>query len=83
MINNLSSSAVSLISSAQNKAADAAHTIAKLPIAKNEVGSTEFNSKDIIKPVLSLREAEIETSAAVKLLKTEDEMLGSLFDAMS
>lgn len=83
MITNLSTSAVNLINTAQHKAADAAHTIATLPVAKDEVGSTEFNSSDIIKPILSLKEAEIETSAAVKILKTEDENLGSLFDAMS
>lgn len=83
MITNPSSSALNLINSAQHKAAEAAHTIATLPVTKEEVGSTEFNSTDLLKPILSLKEAEIETSAAVKILQTEDENLGSLFDAMA
>jgi len=83
MITNPSTSALNLINTAQYKAADAAHTIATLPIAKDEAGSTKFSPNDIIKPILSLKEAEIETSAAVKILKTEDENLGSLFDAIS
>lgn len=83
MITNPSSSALNLISSAQYKAADAAHTIATLPVAKEEVGSADFSSTDILKPVLSLKEAEIETSATVKILKTEQENLGAIFDAMA
>jgi hypothetical protein len=82
MITSPSSSALNLINSAQHKAADAAHTIASLPIAKDEVGSTNFNSEDLFKPVLSLKEAEMESSAAVKILQTEKETIGSLFDAM-
>lgn len=80
MITNPSTSAVNLFSDAQHKAAAASHTIATLPVAKDEVGSSEFRSDDLIKPILSLKEAEIETSAAVKLLNTEQEMLGSLFN---
>ncbi len=83
MITNPSSSAVNLIATAQHKVADAAHTIATFPVAKDEVGSTEFRSDDLIKPLLSLREAEMESSAAVEILKTENEMIGSLFDAMT
>jgi len=83
MITNPSSSALNLINSAHHKAAEAAHTIATLPVAKEEVGSTEFSSTDILKPLLSLKEAEIETLAAVKILQTEDENLGSIFDAMT
>lgn len=74
------SSAVDLINTAQHKAADAAQVIARLPIQNNEVGSADFNSSDIIKPVLSLKEAELETSAAAKLLETDKKMLGSLLD---
>jgi len=78
----LTSSAVNLINTAQHKSADAAHIIARLPIQKDEVGSSEFKSSDIIKPVLSLKEAELETSAAVKLLKADKETIGSLLDIM-
>lgn len=68
-------SAVNLINTAQQKSADAAQVIAKLPIQNNEVGSSEFKSGDIIKPVLSLKEAEFETSAAVKLLEADKKRL--------
>lgn len=74
------SSAVNLINTAQHKSADAAQVIAKLPMQNDEVGSSEFSSSDIIKPVLSLKEAELETSAAVKLLEADKETIGSLLD---
>ncbi len=75
------SSATNLISSAQQKADTAAQTIARIPVQNQEVGSTEkFQSTDLFQPVLSLKEAELETSAATKIIKTEDKMLGSLLD---
>jgi len=74
------SSAIQLFNSAQQKSTDAAVQIAKSPIQSNEVGSSNVNQQDIIKPILSLKEAEFETSAAVKLLNAEKEMLGSLVD---
>lgn len=74
------SSAVNLINTAQHRAAGAAQEIAKLPIQKDEVGSPEFNSGDITKPVISLKESELETSAAVKLLQADKETIGSLLD---
>jgi hypothetical protein len=77
---SLSSSSISLINTAQNKSADAAQVIARLPMQNDEVGSSEFNSSDIIKPVVSLKEAEFETSAAVKLLDAEKKTTGSLLD---
>ena len=73
-------SAVNLINTAQHKSADAAQVIAKLPVQNNEVGSSEFRSDDVIKPVLSLKEAELEMSAAVKLLKADKETIGSLLN---
>jgi hypothetical protein len=73
-------SAVNLINTAQHKSADAAQVIAKLPIQNDEVGSSEFSSSDITKPVLSLKEAELETSAAVKLLEADKKTIGSLLD---
>ncbi len=83
MITSPSSSAVNLITNAQYKAADAANTIATLLVAKDEVGSSEFRSDDLIKPVLSLKEAKIETSAGVKILQAEQQMPGSLFNAIA
>lgn len=76
----LNSSALNLISSAQNKAAEAAEKIATLPVKNDEVGSPDYKSEDLIKPILSLNEAELETSAGVKILNSEKEMIGSLLD---
>jgi hypothetical protein len=83
MISNPATSAVNLITSAQIKAADAAHSIATFPVEKDEVGSTNFNSSDLFRPIISLKEAEIETSAAVKVLEADNKMKGSLFDAIA
>lgn len=78
---NAFSSATNLITSAQNKASDAAQTIARLPVQNQEVGGIgEFQSNDLFKPIMSLKEAELETSAAAKVIKTQDKMLGSLLD---
>ena len=83
MINSLSTSGINLMNTAQNKAAEAAHTIATLPVADDEVGSKNFSPSELLKPIVSLKEAELEASAAVKILQTEDENLGSIFDAMT
>lgn len=77
---NTSASASNLVTSAQHKSADAAQVIAKLPVQKDEVGSTEFRSSDLTKPIISLKEAELETSAAVKILQADKEAIGSLLD---
>lgn len=69
-------SAVNLINTAQHKSADAAQVIAKLPIQNDEVGSPEFNSSDLIKPVLDLTEAKLGASAAVKLLDADKKTIG-------
>lgn len=74
------SSALNLINSAQNKATEAAEKIATLPVKNDEVGSPDFNSEDLIKPILSLNEAELETSAGAKILDAEQKMTGSLLD---
>ena len=79
-INPTSTSVLKLISNAQNKATKAAENIAALSVKSDEVGSPDYKSVDLIKPILSLNEAELETSAGVKVLKTEDKMLGSLLD---
>lgn len=75
-----SASALNMINGAQHKAADAAHKIAALPVKNDEVGSLEFRNEDIFKPILSLKEAEFETSAAVKILETEKKTIGSILD---
>ena len=75
------SSATNLISSAQQKVDNSAQTIAKLSVQNQEVGGSEkTQSGDLFKPILSLKEAEFETSAATKVIKAQNEMLGSLLD---
>ncbi|MGZ0078225.1 hypothetical protein ACWAU0_10670 [Methylomonas sp. YC3] len=74
-------SATSLISNAQQKASTAAQTIANLPVQAQEVGgSKDVGSADLFKPVLSLKEAELETSAGAKMIKVHEKTLGSLLD---
>jgi hypothetical protein len=81
-INSLTNSATSLITNAQNKANNAAQTIATMSVQKDEVGgSQDVGSGDLFKLVLSLKESEFETSAGVKLLEAEKKMLGVFFDA--
>jgi hypothetical protein len=82
-ITSTSSNAVNLINTAQHKSADASQVIAKLPVQEDEVGSSEFRSSDITKPIISLKEAELETSAAVKLLQADKKTIGSLLDAQA
>ncbi len=82
MIRSPTESALNLINNAQFKASEAAHTIATLPVSDDEVGSSNFSSKDLLTPIISLKEAELEASAAVQILQTEQETVGSLFDAM-
>ncbi|ATG88925.1 hypothetical protein [Methylomonas koyamae] len=81
MITNALNSATSLISQAQQKASSAAQTIASLPVQEQEVGgSKDIGSAELFKPVLSLKEAELETSAGVKIIKAHEKMLGSILD---
>ncbi len=74
MITSLSSSALNLMSNAHHKASGAAKTIASIDTT---------SMTDLHNPIINLKEAEIESSAAVNLIKTEKEMLGSLFDAVA
>ncbi len=76
-------STVQLFNSAQQKASIATTAIAQASIQKNEVGSPNINPQDIIKPVLSLKEAEFETSAATKLLDAEKKTTGSLLNVIA
>jgi hypothetical protein len=81
---NPATSALNLITSSQNKANEAAHTIATLPIKKEEIGGTrDYQSDTLFKPVLSLKEAELESKAAVKILETDKDTKQSLFDAFA
>lgn len=84
---NAVGSAVGLFQSAQHKLDEAAHDIATLPVKTEEAGSADFNSADTFPPVrqlteslMQLREAEHEAAAAANIMKTEDEIIGTLLD---
>ncbi len=80
-ISSVKNSATNLIANAQQKAAGAAQTIATLPVQKDEVGgSQDIAPTEMFKPILSLKEAELETSAGVKLLEADKETIGSLLN---
>jgi hypothetical protein len=80
-VNSLTGSATGLISNAQHKAATAAQTIATLSEQSGEVGSSQNTAtNDIFKPILSLKEAELETSAGVKLLQQQNKAIGSIIN---
>lgn len=81
---NATQSAMNLISHAQHKTQEAAHDIATQLVDKDEVGSTsEFASDELFKPLVRLKEAEVETKAAVKVIQTDDNMKKSLIDAFA
>ena len=81
MQTSLTGSATSTILNAQYKANNAAQTIANLSVQNNEVGgSKDIASGDLFKPVVSLKEAELETSAGVKLLQAESKTVGTLLN---
>ena len=83
-VSSLTGSATSIITNAQQKANTAAQTIANLSVQSNEVGgSKDIPAGDLFKPILSLKEAEQENSAGVKLFKAQNKMLGSLLDVMA
>lgn len=78
------SSATNLITSAQQKAENASQVIAKMPLDKQEVGGPgDLKPTDYVPPLVSLKEAEFETKAAVKVIQADREMqesIGRLFD---
>jgi hypothetical protein len=80
-VNSLTGIATNTIIQAQQKATSAAQTIANLPVQNNEVGgSKDISSADTFKPIVSLKEAEQENTAGVKLLQVEKKTTGALLD---
>ncbi|WP_347988359.1 hypothetical protein [Methylomonas sp. AM2-LC] len=80
-INSLSATGLGIITSAQQKATTASQTIANLSTQNGEVGGTQITSpNDMFKPILSLKEAEQETYAGIKLLRTQKNEVGSLLN---
>lgn len=77
---SLTGSALNVLTSSQSKVTNAASEIASMSIQSDEVGSRNFNNTDLIKPVMSLHETELQNSAGVKLLQAENETLGALLN---
>ena len=74
------SNGLNLINHAQQRSEIAAKEIAGLSIQKTDVGATEYKSYSLIKPVLELKKAELETASAAKIIETEQKKIGSLLD---
>ncbi len=80
-IPSVSNSALNLFNSSQQKATEAAQTIAQASVKPDEVGgSKDFNSDELFKPVTSLKEAELGAQAATKLLQADQDNKESLID---
>jgi hypothetical protein len=76
----LSSSGLDLLLSSQAISSSAAREIANSTLPKTETGQTSYQQDALIKPVLDLKKAEPQTSAAAKILDTEQKTLGALLD---
>lgn len=73
--------ASNIINQAQTKLNNAAQTIANLSVQNEEVGgSQDVSASDMFKPILSLKEAEQETYAGIKLLKAQNQNIGALLN---
>ena len=48
-----------------------------------ELGASETKSSDLIKALVSGKEAELETQAGVKVIGTYDETVGTLLDVLA
>jgi hypothetical protein len=75
-----SSYGVNLINSAQQRSGSAAREIAGLSPQKTDAGGIEYNPGNLIKPVLNLKRAELESSAAAKIIAAGQKMIGSILD---
>ena len=77
---------VSAINFAQNRVEEAAQAIAQVPNQQQEQGVKgpgDLKSIDYVRPLTNLIEAESQAKAGTKVIATEKEMIGSLFDAIA
>ncbi len=79
-VNSAASSALNLINSSQHRAENVAQEIASASIKNDEVGGSEVKADDLFKPIISLKEAELEAKAGAKILQTERESIGAILD---
>jgi hypothetical protein len=74
------SNGLNLINHAQQRSENAAKEIVGLSTQKTDVGGVKFNPGSLIKPVLDLKRAERETSAAAKIIEADKKTIGSILD---
>ena len=74
------SSGINLINSAQLRSETAGREIAGLTLQKTEAGQVEYQPDNLIKPVLDLKRAELETASGAKLIEAEQKTIGSILN---
>lgn len=79
LVSNLSNIGVTAVQNGLNRVDQAAAQIAKASMGND----TAAQPTDLIKPVLAMQEASLDTKAAVKLLDAQDKTMGSLLDAFA
>ncbi|MGR9072547.1 MAG: hypothetical protein ACU833_05710 [Gammaproteobacteria bacterium] len=72
---NAVNSAINTINASLHKVEKAAEELAGLPAAEDE-----NLVEDVVRPIIDLNQAELETSAAARIIRAEKEMLGSILD---
>ena len=77
MVNSIQSSAIAGLQQAQNKMQRNASNIARA----NQVQEPK-NTRDVTRSLVELNQNKNVAQASLKVLKTEDEMIGSLLDVM-
>lgn len=75
MVNSIQSSAIAGLQQAQNKMQRNASNIARA----NQVQEPK-NTRDVTRSLVELNQNKNVAQASLKVLKTEDEMIGSLLD---
>ena len=77
---NATNSAINSINHSLHKVEKAADELASLSVQTSKDGGNENIVDDILRPIMDLKEAELETSAAARIIRAENEMLGSIID---
>jgi|GEM_PF-2591932 hypothetical protein len=74
------SSGINLIHTAQLRSENAAKAIVNQSLPKTDAGGVEFSPESLIKPVLNLKKAELETAAATKIIEAQSKTIDAILD---
>ena len=77
---NTINSALNTINHSLYKVEKAADELASLSAQSSNNGDDGEIVDGILRPIMDLKEAELETSAAARIIRAENEMLGSIID---